>query len=526
MVNQEYVCTMFRNYASKISFLTTGLALCALTVSLVGGCSRTFESKTPTGTALADLDTPVNVQVALMEGGALLTWSIADASGVSSYRIYVSEDGENGEYRSVANVTGFSHTLTGLVNGRQVFARIAAVSEVGFEGDRSSAVPILPGAMSMLISNDAEYVNRRSVALNFFLSQGGALTVRLSEDSLFTNANWSVYSPLKNFTLSEGDGVKWVYADVQFADGATLAGPLSDSVTLDSRAEIDSVRNDAGGAVLSLGDTVTFTVAAGETDGEANVRFGSQSLELFDDGTNGDVVADDSIYSRRYVIPSNLEITDAQIIGLFTDRAGNVADQAIDVTLLNVANTPQPVTLSGLATSSSEVRLQWTVSQAQDFSNYRLHRDISAAVTETSQLIATVTSRTATTFTDNELNDNTTYYYRLYVYDNTNLTAGSNVLSAVTLINQPPTAVSLGGKIDSLDAVLTWSLNDDDDFKSYNVYRSISSGFSPAPHLLVGIINSQATTEFRIENTAGSFFYKVVVFDLQGASAESNEIGL
>ena len=54
------------------------LGVTVIISAAVSGCSRTFDSKTPTGAVAADLATPVNVQVALMEGGAVLSWSVAD----------------------------------------------------------------------------------------------------------------------------------------------------------------------------------------------------------------------------------------------------------------------------------------------------------------------------------------------------------------------------------------------------------------------------------------------------------------
>ncbi|HSH00837.1 MAG TPA: fibronectin type III domain-containing protein, partial [candidate division Zixibacteria bacterium] len=393
------------------------LALAALSLL---SCSRTFDSKTPAGADVDPPPTPTNIQIALIDNGAVVSWSVFEPTAVAAYRIYVSDNGLTGEYLLSGSTTNTTFTLTGLVSGREYYVSIASISESGFEGTRSTPARAGIGAFSMTINNNNEFTNRRNVSVNFFLSAGIGRQVRLSENPSFSGAVWSAYAGLKNFELSDGDGSKSVYAQLEFDDGSTLNAPLKDTIILDTRAVIDSVRNDAGGAQLTGGDTVLFRLYTTETRGDATVRFGGQTLSLFDDGTNGDQVTDDAVYTRLFIVPQNVEVTDAQVVGTFVDAAGNRADDALDVTLLNLANSPTPVTLSALAISESEIRLLWTQSSAVDFASYRVHRGLSSNVTESDQLVTTVSSVASTNYTDANLSQNTTYFYRVYVYDNTN----------------------------------------------------------------------------------------------------------
>ena len=502
----------------------------AILVSLLLGsfitfsCSRTFDSKTPTGATVDPPPTPTNVKVELMENGAQISWSVFAPSEVDAYRVYLSDNGIDGEYLVSGSTQSTTFTLTGLVSGRVYYVKIASVSASGFEGAKSTAAQIAVGAFSMTINNNKEFTNRRNVSINYFLSAGVARQVRISEDSTFSGALWSAYAGLKNFELSDGDGPKYVYSQVEFDDGSTLKTALRDSIILDTRAVIDSVRNDAGGVTKNGSDTVVFRMYTSEPRGSATVRFGTQTLSLFDDGTNGDDVADDGIYTRRFIVPINVEVTDAQVVGSFIDAAGNRADDALDVTLLNLANPPTPVTLSALAISESEIRLLWTQSTATDFASYRIHRGLSSAVTEADELVTTISNVDVTTFTDDNLNQNTTYFYRVYVYDNTNLKSESNVISATTPTNLPPSPVSLGARVDSSVVVLTWTQNTDDDFNSYEIYRSSTTPVFTTSDKLIGVVNQQNVTEFQLFNDGSPYYYKVQVVDKLKLTAPSNEV--
>ena len=79
---------------------------------------------------------------------------------------------------------------------------------------------------------------------------------------------------------------------------------------------------------------------------------------------------------------------------------------------------------------------------------------------------------------------------------------------------------------DSVYAHLTWTENDDDDFASYHMYRSVAPGIDvSADHLRIAIINSRSTLTYDdYLPDSGVFYYRIFVFDTQGLSAGSNEV--
>ena len=508
--------------ARKVSGARAVFSFVALATLTLVSCSRTFDSKTPTDPIPAAPPVPASVHLALIDSGLVVTWAVSDSAAAASFRIYLSDSGPSGDFLLTSSTSGFIDTLTGLINGKTYSVQVASVSLSGFEGERSTISTAVVGLFSMSIQNDEEFTNRTSVSITFF-TPAGATAVRMSEDSTFANAAWQGFAGLKNFELSAGDGVKVVYAELQLADGSSLGRSLRDSIILDTRAEITSLSHSPSGATLQAGDTVDFMLDGNEAKGTASVTFGSQTLALFDDGLAPDAVAEDGVYTRRFVIPGGVEVNNQQIIGNFVDGAGNNALSYLDTALISIANPPAPVTVSALTLSQAAIRIEWTPSSASDFSSYRLFRSASPTVTESDELVTTVSTAGSTVFTDDGLSDNQTYYYRIYVYDVTNLSAPSNTVSAKTLINQPPTAVALSGVVDSAGVVsLTWTLNNDDDFASYQVYNGVSASINFASR--IATLNSQNVTSYRAPSITSTEYYWVVVVDAQGLTARSDSV--
>jgi hypothetical protein len=507
---------VIRGFNNSSRALVAGLILFTL-----ASCSRTFDSKTPTDSIPDSPPTPTNVRLSLIDNGLIVTWSISDTAAVSGFRLYLSDSGPSGNFTVASFSADLIDTLTGLINGRTYSVQVASVSLTGFEGENSATSTAVVGLFSMSIRNGAEYANTASVSVTFF-TPAGATALRLSEDSTFADALWEGFSGLKNFTLSAGDGTKHVFAQFQLADGSSLERVLRDSIILDTRAGIISLSHTPSGVTFASGDTITFALDGGESGGTASVSFGAQTLSLFDDGVSPDLSADDGIYTRQFLIQGTVEVNNQQILGNFADAAGNNALSAVDTALLSIANPPAPVTVSALTISQSEVRLEWTQSSAPDFSSYRLFRSLSAVVSENDDLVTTVTSANSTVFTDSDLTDNQTYYYRLFVYDVTNLSAPSNTVSAKTLVNVAPGSVSLSGTNDSTGVQLSWTVSGESDFDSYQVYSGASAAFNFSSR--IAVLNSQNVTNYQAPAITSTQYYWVVVFDRQGLSARSDSV--
>tara|TARA_Y100000310_G_scaffold296413_1_gene328649 strand:- start:850 stop:3150 length:2301 start_codon:yes stop_codon:yes gene_type:complete len=82
---------------------------------------------------------------------------------------------------------------------------------------------------SIVINNTAENTNSRTVTLT--LSAVNAVNMIVANDEDFTGAEWEPFASSKDWTLSEGDGRKEVFA--KFSDiGSNVTGRVSDSILL------------------------------------------------------------------------------------------------------------------------------------------------------------------------------------------------------------------------------------------------------------------------------------------------------
>ena len=191
-------------------------------------------------------------------------------------------------------------------------------------------------------------------------------------------------------------------------------------------------------------------------------------------------------------------------------------------------NPPAAVTLAAFVVSESEVELDWSRSTAVDFASYQLFRSDSVNVTTASPLLQTQTTSTTTTYRDTDRKPVTDYYYAVFTVDKAGLTSKSNVVKATTFVNQPPKSVTLFvTKEDSTSVTLGWTKNDDKDFDSYRIYRSVGSPVGISNANLTGAVTAQGTTEYTDRNfdKGEKFYFVVIVYDKYGAaSALSNEV--
>ena len=497
-------------------------------LALAAGCEREIDSRTPTRSLPDPLPAPFNVSVELADRAVTLNWEMTDSSRVNRFRVYQTET-DTASYILRDSTTAYTITISDLSVNKVYLFRVAAVDGNHIEGSRSAAVTTLVGLMQLSINDGDDYTNGRDVQLRL-TTTGTATHVILSEDSLFGDTDYRSFASLVNFTLSDGDELKKVYAGFIFADGSRSASPVSDEIILDTRVEIDSVFFAPDQASFVTGESITLGLDAGaygldgvELDGTA-----ADSVKLYDDGTGGDAAAGDGIYTADYIIPEGMALANVQVTGRFVDAAGNTATRRANKAL-TVVSFPAPVQIVTVeAVSSSEISLTWTEAIDDDFASYRIYRDTDNSPEETPEkLVATVTNRSGLSLVDTALDGATWYYYRVFVRNDLGESSGSNVDSALTLVNQPPTPVVLAGTLsDSTTVRLTWSRNSDDDFASYRIYRSTSA--IPEPPLdaqMIAFINEQGTSSYNdYISSIGTYHYIIYVYDRQGETAGSNEV--
>jgi fibronectin type 3 domain-containing protein len=492
------------------------------------GCSRKIKNPVSDYREIEVPPTPQNIIVLVGDGKVELNWEVSDSSKVESFKIYRSDTSSITPFL-IDSCFGFSYVSRGLKNGKEYFYQVSAVDLNGFEGYKSEIVRATPNLFSVVINSGQKVTSSRDVTLSLAAPSGTSYTM-FGNDSLFSGAYWERYNLSKNWRLESGDGEKWVYVKFKDRDGNVCIDFYQSSIILDTQAHIVSVSENTGGLVKTTGQTIHFRLNSGEANGQARVDLGSISnIILYNNGQFGDTVANDSIYELDYVIPPGVEMENATVTGHFTDEAGNIAPTATAPGKVTIRIPPDPVVLlkpSGQTQSS--LTLYWSQSASNDFRYYQLYRAKTSSVDTNSTSVTIISSRTTTTYADTNLQDTTTYYYRIYVYDNTGLSTPSNIESATTLKNQPPQAVVLSITSVNSDSavVLSWTENEDEDFESYRIYKSQAPDTVTINSNVIKIINQASTTSFTNEDVLPSlhYYYKVFVFDKGGLYTPSRQV--
>jgi hypothetical protein len=194
-----------------------------------------------------------------------------------------------------------------------------------------------------------------------------------------------------------------------------------------------------------------------------------------------------------------------------------------------VANVRPPaavnVTVPGV-TTTSRVALQWSKCEERDFSAYRVYRNTTGAVSESDPLVTEIDSADRTSWDDSGLQEDTLYYYRVYVVDTGGWTTRSNEVQGRTE-NATPAAVTLRQPTatSTTRVALDWSAATESDFLNYRIYRNMTGTVSNSDSLIATITDVRRTywdDPGRRENTR--YYYRVYTTDQSGLFARSNEV--
>jgi phosphodiesterase/alkaline phosphatase D-like protein len=108
------------------------------------------------------------------------------------------------------------------------------------------------------------------------------------------------------------------------------------------------------------------------------------------------------------------------------DAAGKNTGSNIVQQSTPINEAPKPVVLSQPVEEVAALTLGWSSSKDNDFANYRLYRSTVSPVDTAAAPIVVINSASTTTYRDTGVAPNVVYYYRIFVFDQFELSAGSN----------------------------------------------------------------------------------------------------
>jgi len=246
---------------------------------------------------------------------------------------------------------------------------------------------------------------------------------------------------------------------------------------------------------------------------------------------DGEIIAE--ISKRQQVNCVDNDVTEGRTYyyRLFTFDKGGLSAGSREVSVkVEAKEIVATINLQASSSTWSTASLKWNQYNGNDFDYYRIYRSSTPGVSLSSQLVKSVFDRQTTQLEDNDLKENTTYYYKVFVFNTDGANKPSNESKTTTLANTPPKAVKLNN-ISAMDdrtsIELSWIPSNDSDFSMYRIYRSEKSPVSlnSAPVWMNSnkIMNKFKDTGLKPGKT---YYYKVVVYDKGGLFSESNEISV
>jgi fibronectin type 3 domain-containing protein len=458
-----------------------------------------------------------------------LSWN-APAGKITLYYLF-RQDSTTLGWMNIDSCVATSYSDEDLLNGKQYSYRVTACNESGLQGELSDPVSARPGLYSVIINDGAFYTNSTTIALRF-IAPGGTRYVKIALDSLFTQATWQLYSENISWSLMPGDGQKMVYAIFLDSQGNQTGSPVFDDIHLDTRSTIYSLALRGKESVYRTGDIIGIMMRTDELYGNASVNLGEVlgTVRLYDDGSHGDVTANDGVYCHDYLLPPCKDIFAVAITGAFTDFAGNAADEYVSSQTLTIENPPQAVELLEpvrISARDDALHLTWTVNRDADFSLYKLFRSETPKVDSSSIMVAAFELATLNHCIDSLLVHDHEYYYRIYVSDQRGLMSGSNIVSGRTTVDANPQAALLQTPLNvtTSSILMSWNQNNEADFADYRLFRGMHAAVS-ASDVQVALISSRSTTQFQDSGLEANttYWYRLYTYDKAGHLSASNII--
>jgi len=444
---------------------------CAILLALAAGCGKKHDDFVMTPLNPADLPpVPSNLTVQVAANRVTLNWVVAPGSGVDEFRVYRAVEDDEPAFLGSAGPSARSFVDTQVIDGVTYTYAVTAFRD-GLEGRPSAPIEATPSAYGLILEGGVSVTGGNTIRPGSrrivvdLLAPDTTTRFQLSEDPTFAASEQQAFvrlNPRVEFTLSTGDGSKIVYAKY-FGVNGEESETVAATIRLDTKAIILAITENSNGQTLRVGDMLHLTLRADAPGGTAIVSFGQiTDLPLFDDGSEGDVVAADGVFEGDFLVPSGLDIVEAVVTGRLTDDVGNIAALGFSATKITIADPPSSVRFrrSFVEVLGNTVTLGWTLSLSSDLALYRLYR--SAAndtdeITEDDLVVAEVPAGATREFTDTGLQAGASYKWGVAAVDQSGfaseldsitVTVGFNpVLSTPTLnptIGNPTTQFTYG----------------------------------------------------------------------------------
>ena len=293
---------------------------------------------------------------------------------------------------------------------------------------------------------------------------------------------------------------------------------VSDTYTSEPRC---LVRYDQNTDLLKIYNGSTFLTAGSPGSGstvtvaDCSLNPANSTVTVVDANTLD--VAVELSFSSSLIGNRNLWLRpfeDANNWGTATDHG--------DISIVSDTNPPAAPTGLVATPGTGEVDLDWNDNGESDLAGYDVYRSTTSGSGYARINTALVTT---SNYTDNQVNNGTTYYYVVQAVDNSsNASSNSNQVSATpTGDTTPPAApTGLAATPGSGQISLDWADSGEGDLDGYDVYRSTTSGSGYAK-VNASLLTASNYVDSAVTNGT-TYYYVVQAIDTSNnASSNSNE---
>ena len=204
------------------------------------------------------------------------------------------------------------------------------------------------------------------------------------------------------------------------------------------------------------------------------------------------------------------------LIFMFCETATSPEDENIDPNDTTAPSVPIGLTVDQNASIEDTILISWEANIDSDLDKYRVYR---SAGVDSLPLYELVAETRLTTYTDQGMDYDTDYYYRISAVDkNGNESEKSVAVQAVTVNINPPAkptdftvyAYNLPDETPSVE--LRWTANTESDFDHYSIYRHTTFQLTTDSSYFVAQTTSNMFVDTDVE-VGTEYYYRITAVD-------------
>ena len=479
---------------------------------------------TPTSPSTNPPVAPTIFSVTTAYGQISLTWSGGTATNYTVKRSTTS-----GAEMNLATTTSTTYTDTSVVNGTTYYYEVSAANAYGTSSNSaevSATPPVPPPAGTVLVDfNSAGATPAGSTSGVYWndaviTSGGGGAVVLNGSAAPMALVNTTDGTPgwtlaITNLTgWNSGGASTWLYYNGPYP--AAVSG--FPATALSEYLAINDASSPGPAVSVTLSGLATnstynlLTYGAGASGSGAISGPQTNTLTVGSSASPPTVGFNALGNSTTLVVWTNITPSAAGKIVFTIDGPNGAALNLMEVSPASTTpSTNPPATPTGLGATpgNRQVALTWTASSGA--TSYNVKRSTSSGA-ET-----TITNVTGVNYTDTQVVNGTTYYYKVSATNTYGESANSLEVSATPQAQAPPTPTGLGAAAGNGQEVLTWTASTG--ATSYNVKRSTTSG---AETTLTNVTAVNYTDTQVVNGT--TYYYMVSATNASGESVNSGEV--